>query len=53
MFSCLKQQRRIATRFEKNALSYLSFLNLAAARLWLQHFVNATWLMEPVAGDFR
>ncbi|PZU62589.1 MAG: IS5/IS1182 family transposase, partial [Sphingobium sp.] len=32
----------IATRFEKTPLSYLSFLNLAAARLWLKHFVNAT-----------
>nr|WP_235681961.1 IS5 family transposase [Sphingobium yanoikuyae] len=42
MFGFLKQQRRIATRFEKTALSYLSFLNLAAARLWLKHFVNAT-----------
>ena len=42
MFGFLKHQRRIATRFEKTALSYLSFLNLAAARLWLKHFLNAT-----------
>ena len=42
MFGFLKHRRRIATRFEKTALSYLSFLNLAAARLWLKHFVNAT-----------
>ncbi len=42
MFGFLKHQRRIATRFEKTPLSYLSFLNLAAARLWLKHFVNAT-----------
>jgi len=41
MFGKLKQQRRIATRYDKTALSFESFLNLAAARLWLQSFVNA------------
>jgi transposase len=41
MFAKLKQQRRIATRYDKTALSFASFLNLAAARLWLQSFVNA------------
>jgi transposase len=35
-----KQQRRIATRYDKTALSFESFLNLAAARLWLKSFVN-------------
>lgn len=39
---CLKHQRCVATRFEKAALYYVSFLNLAAVRLWLKHFVNAT-----------
>jgi hypothetical protein len=38
----LKHQRCVATRFEKAALYYVSFLNLAAVRLWLKHFVNAT-----------
>jgi transposase len=42
MFGFPKQQRRIATRFEKTGLSYLTFLNLAPARLWLKHYVNAT-----------
>lgn len=42
MFGFLKHQRRIATRFEKTTLSYLSFLNITTARLWLKHFVNAT-----------
>jgi transposase len=37
----LKQQRRIATRYDKTVLSFESFLNLAAARLWLKSFVNA------------
>jgi transposase len=40
MFNKLKQFRRIATRYDKTALSFLSFLNLAAARLWLPSFVN-------------
>ena len=33
MFGKLRQQRRIATRYDKTALSFESFLNLAAARL--------------------
>lgn len=41
MFGKLKQQRRIATRYDKTILSFESFLNLAAARLWLKSFVNA------------
>ncbi len=41
MFGILKQQRRIATRYDKTALSFASFLNLAAARLWMKSFVNA------------
>ena len=40
MFGKLKQQRRIATRYDKTILSFESFLNLAAARLWLKTFVN-------------
>ena len=40
MFGTLKQQRRIATRYDKTVLSFESFLNLAAARLWLKSFVN-------------
>ena len=41
MFGKPKQQRRIATRYDKTALSFESFLNLAAARLSLKSFVNA------------
>lgn len=40
MFGKLKQQRRIATRYDKTVLSFESFLNLAAARLWLKSFVK-------------
>ena len=42
MFNRLKQSRRIATRYDKTALSFLAFLNLAASRLWLKHYVNRT-----------
>lgn len=35
MFNRLKQFRRIATRYDKTALSFVSFLCLAAAKLWL------------------
>jgi transposase len=40
MFGKLKQQRRIATRYDKTILSFASFINLAAARLWWKAFVN-------------
>lgn len=40
MFGHLKQQRRVATRYDKTALSFASFLNLAAVRPWLKRFVN-------------
>jgi transposase len=42
MFGVMKHQRRIATRYDKTALSFASFLNLAAARLWLKSYVNRT-----------
>lgn len=42
MFNRLKQFRRIATRYDKTARSFLAFLCLAAAKLWLPTFVNRT-----------
>ncbi len=42
MFNKLKQSRRIATRYDKTALSFASFINLASIRLWLKSFVNMT-----------
>ncbi|MBB5278267.1 transposase [Rhizobium rosettiformans] len=42
MFGYLKHMRRIGTRYEKTALSFASFLNLAAIRRWLKDFVNRT-----------
>lgn len=40
MFNRLKQFRRIATRYDKTALSFIGFLCLAVAKLWLPSFVN-------------
>ena len=42
MFNRLKQARRIATRYDKTARSFVAFLNIAASRLWLINFVNRT-----------
>ncbi len=39
-FSKLKQSRRLATRYDKTADSYLGFVLLASIRLWVRHFVN-------------
>jgi transposase len=40
MFNRLKQFRRIATRYDKTAVSFLNFLALAAAKLWMPTHVN-------------
>ena len=42
MFNRLKQNRRIATRYDKTRKSFESFLILAAVKLWLPTFVNRT-----------
>src|SRR5262249_10630178 len=41
-FSKLKHSRRLATRYDKTADSYLGFVLVASARLWVRHFVNRT-----------
>ena len=33
----LKNARRVATRYDKTAASYLGFVEIAAARLWFRH----------------
>ena len=42
MFNKLKQFRRIATRYDKTKQSFLAFLCLASAKLWMPSFVNRT-----------
>ena len=49
IFAKLKQQRRIATCYDKTILSVESFLNLDAAKLWLKSFVNAGYYPDDPA----
>ncbi len=41
-FSKLKHSRRLATRYDKTADSYLGFVLVASTRLWVRHFVHRT-----------
>jgi transposase len=41
-FSKLKHSRRLATRYDKTADSYIGFILVASARMWVRHFVNRT-----------
>lgn len=38
----LKNFRRLATRYDKTADSYLGFVQIAASHLWTRQFVNRT-----------
>lgn len=48
-FNTLRGSRRLATRYDKTADSYLGFIHLASIRLWLRYFVNRTWRFAPNA----
>lgn len=39
-FSKLKHSRRLATRYDKTADSYIGFVLVASIRLWVRHFIN-------------
>lgn len=39
-FNKLKNARRLATRYDKTAASYLGFVQIAAIRIWTSAFVN-------------
>jgi transposase len=39
-FNKLKNARRLATRYDKTAASYLGFIHIVSMRLWTKHFVN-------------
>jgi transposase len=41
-FSKLKHSRRLATRYDKTANSFLGFIIIASIRLWLRQFVDIT-----------
>ena len=37
-FNKLKNARRLATRYDKTALSYAAFVSICSVRLWFRHF---------------
>jgi transposase len=39
-FGRLKNSRRVATRYDKTATSFLGFVDIACIRLWTRRFVN-------------
>ncbi len=41
-FNKLKAARRLATRYDKTADSYLGFIHIVSIRLWMNQFVNAS-----------
>lgn len=40
-FGRMKNARRMATRYDQTAESYLGFVQIAAVRMWVNYFVNA------------
>ena len=43
-FNKLKNARRLATRYDKTADSYLGFIHIVSIRLWMNQFVNASYV---------
>ena len=41
-FNKLKNARRLATRYDKTADSYLVFIHIVSISLWMRQFVNAS-----------
>ena len=41
-FNKLENARRLATRYDKTADSYLGFAHLVSIRLWLREYVSAS-----------
>lgn len=46
-FNRLKNARRLATRYDKTAVSYLAFIHIVSLRLWAKHFVNSSQGLVP------
>ncbi len=42
----LKNSRRLATRYDKTAASYLAFVQIASIRLWTRVFVNRSYATQ-------
>jgi hypothetical protein len=43
LFDGIKQCRRVATRYDKLAATYLVFVQLASIRLWLRVYESTPW----------
>lgn len=39
-FNKLKDARRVATRYDKTAESFLEFIDITSTRLWLRHLTT-------------
>jgi len=50
-FNKLRCSRRLATRYDKTADSYLGFIHLASIRLWFRYFVNRTYEYQRFLSD--
>ena len=46
-FNRIKQCRRVATRYDKLAVNYLAFVQLASIRLWLRVSESAPLAHQP------
>jgi transposase len=44
-FNKLKNARRVATRYDKTANSFMGFIDITSIRLWLRHL--STWPKRP------
>jgi len=54
-FSKLKHSRRLATRYDKTADTFIGFVLRASIRLWVRHLVNRTQAkcdISAVTGQF-
>ena len=52
-FSKLKHFRRIATRYDKLAATFLAIVQLASMRLWLRAYESMTLVICPALCHFR
>jgi hypothetical protein len=46
-FNKIKQCRRVATRYDKLAVNYLAFIQLASIRIWLRVYEFTAFCNEP------
>jgi transposase len=52
-FSKIKQCRRIATRYDKLAANYLTFIEPASIRRWIRAYESTLTMIVPVDNSIR